>query len=138
MNQPALSGFHHVTVNVHDIKRSEQWYSQVLGFTRITAYATGSFQRVIMRHPPSGAILGLTHHAAPVAAEPFDERRPGLDHLALQVPDRDTLEAWAARFDELRITHSSVKPGALPGSFLVVFRDPDNIQLEVFAAPQAP
>ncbi|MGE5288298.1 MAG: VOC family protein [Micromonosporaceae bacterium] len=133
MNQPTLSGLHHVTLNVHDIERSERWYSEVLGFTRVTAYATGTFQRVILRNPESGVVLGLNRHTGPVAVEPFDERRPGLDHLALQVPDRGTLDAWVSRFDELNVTHSEVKPGAIPGSFLVVFRDPDDLQLEVFA-----
>ena len=134
MNQATLSGFHHVTVNVQDLERSERWYNQVLGFTRVTAYATGGFQRVIMRHPESGAVLNLNHHTGPIAAEPFDERRAGLDHLALAVPDRGTLDAWVSRFDEFNVTHSQVKPGAIPGSFLIVFRDPDDLQLEVFAA----
>ncbi len=134
MSPPALSGFHHVTLNVQDVEKSERWYCEVLGFARVTDYATDTFERVIMRHPDSGAVIGLNRHVGPVSAEPFDERRAGLDHLALRVPDRDTLDAWILRFDERRVAHSEIKAAAIPGSFLVVFRDPDDIQLEVFAA----
>ena len=129
---PAHEGFHHLTVNVQDVDRSERWYGEVLGFERTRQIETDSFRRVILRHPESGATLGLNRHAAAVADEPFDERRAGLDHLAFRVSDRETLDAWVVRFDELGIPHSDVKPGA-PGSFMVVFRDPDGLQLEVYA-----
>jgi glyoxylase I family protein len=127
------AGFHHLTLNVQDIDRSERWYGEVLGFEPAARYETEAFARVILRHPDSGAVLGINRHNALVAAEPFDERRAGLDHLALRVSDRAVLNAWVDRFDELGIPHSDVKPGSVPGSFLVTFRDPDGLQLEVFA-----
>lgn len=126
-------GFHHLTLNVQDVARSEKWYGEVLGFERVAGYETEAFARVILRHPGSGAILGLNRHAAAVAGEPFDERRSGLDHLALRVAGRAALAAWLERFDTLGVPHSDVKPGATPGSLLVTFRDPDGLQLEVFA-----
>jgi glyoxylase I family protein len=57
----------------------------------------------------------------------------GLDHIAWNVATRAGLEAWAAWLDELGIKHTGVidKPGARPYS-AIVFRDPDNIQLELF------
>jgi catechol 2,3-dioxygenase-like lactoylglutathione lyase family enzyme len=133
MADPTLSGFHHATLNVHDVERSEQWYQQVLGFVRIASYEGDAFARVIMVHRGSGTVLGLNRHRDPVAAEPFREQRAGLDHLAFQVADREALDLWAARFEEYDVPHSEVKPGAMPGAFLVTFRDPDNIQLEIFA-----
>jgi len=129
---PTHEGFHHLTVNVQDVDRSERWYCEVLGFERIRRIETEAFTRVILQHRESEATLGLNRHAAEVAAEPFDERRAGLDHLAFRVSDRAGLDAWAARFDELGVEHSGVKPGTAPGAFLVVFRDPDGLQLEVF------
>ena len=133
MTQATLSGFHHVTLNVRDVAKSERWYTEVLGFTPVTNYATDSFAWVIMRHPGSGAVIGLNRHVGPIGDEPFDERRAGLDHLALQVPDLETLEAWITRFDESEVKHSEIRAAAVSGAFLVVFRDPDNIQLEMFA-----
>jgi len=130
---PTHEGFHHLTVNVQDVDTSEKWYGEVLGFERSRRIEVDAFTRVILRHPRSGMILGLNRHAAEVAAEPFDERRAGLDHLAFLVSGRPELEAWARRFDELGVAHSGVKPGTAPGSFLVVFRDPDGLQLEVFS-----
>jgi glyoxylase I family protein len=63
----------------------------------------------------------------------FDERRTGLDHIAWGVEGRDGLRAWAAWLDALGVAHSGVidKKGASPYS-VIVFRDPDNIQLELF------
>jgi glyoxylase I family protein len=51
--------------------------------------------------------------------------------LALRVPDRDALNAWAKHLDDLGIAHSGVQEEN--GGPLIVFRDPDNIQLEVWA-----
>jgi catechol 2,3-dioxygenase-like lactoylglutathione lyase family enzyme len=127
-----MSAIHHVTLNVHDPERSARWYADVLGFRRLGTHAGAGFQRILMRHP-SGIILGLNRHEHPDADMDFSERRTGLDHLAFQVADREQLEAWLARFDARGVTHSAITPGAVPGAFLIVFRDPDHIQLEVFA-----
>lgn len=136
MATPDWTGFHHLSINVHDVAKSEQWYCDVLGFTRLTTYATDRFERVILRHD-SGALLGLSRHRAAEADEEFDERRTGLDHLALHATDRDGLERWAERFDQLGVEHSAIQPGAVPGSTLLAFRDPDNIQLELISLPAA-
>jgi glyoxylase I family protein len=138
MTEPAAwSGVHHLTLNVQDVAASERWYREVLGFDRLTEYETEDFRRVLLRHAASGMVLGLNRHTSPEAAEPFSERRAGLDHLALRVADRAALEAWAARFDALGVEHSPIQPAVTPGSALVVFRDPDGIQLEIFAPPPA-
>lgn len=137
-NSATHQGFHHLTLNVQDVDRSEKWYAEVLGFERLAAFDTETFTRVLLRHPGSGAILGLNRHTAAVGGEPFDERRAGLDHVALGVPDRAALDAWVDRFDALGVLHSGVKPGTSPGSWLVTFRDPDGLQLEVFAVASGP
>ena len=65
----------------------------------------------------------------------FDERAVGLDHFALRVPDRAALEAWAKHFDDLGVPHSGIQEES--GGPLIVFRDPDNIQLELWAVDVA-
>lgn len=132
---PKWLRYHHLTLNVQDVEMCEQWYREILGFARLTGYSTDSFERVILFHPEAGVTLGINRHASPEADEPFDERRTGLDHLAFEVADRDALDAWVAHFAAHNVPYSDVKPGAVPGAFLVTFRDPDNTQLEVFAPP---
>lgn len=135
MTEPTISSTHHISLNVHDPERSEQWYAEVLNFSRLGAYSGEDFHRIIMHHP-SGIVLGVSRHEHPDADVPFSERRTGLDHLAFQVADREQLEAWIARFDTHGVVHSEIKPAAIPGTFLVAFRDPDGIQLELFAPAQ--
>ncbi|HET7072493.1 MAG TPA: VOC family protein, partial [Mycobacterium sp.] len=50
------------------------------------------------------------------------------------VADRDELAAWVARLDELGIQHTGIRDEKEPMAYsTVVFRDPDNIQLELIA-----
>ena len=65
--------------------------------------------------------------------QPFNERRPGLDHISFGCASRDELVEWAARLDKLGIAHGGVVDAGY-GSGLS-FRDPDNIALELFAPP---
>jgi catechol 2,3-dioxygenase-like lactoylglutathione lyase family enzyme len=78
-------------------------------------------------------LIGLTKHDDPAADGPFNERRTGFDHIAFQVADRVQVEGWMTRFDQLLVSHSELVHTPITGSYLVVFRDPDNIQLEVYA-----
>jgi glyoxylase I family protein len=60
-------------------------------------------------------------------------RRVGLDHLAFRVADPDELQRWAAHFDAMGVTHTGIlNTGYGP---TLVFRDPDNIQLELYVQP---
>jgi glyoxylase I family protein len=63
--------------------------------------------------------------------ERFSETRTGLDHVSFTVPNRDGLDAWERRFAELAIEHSLVNDQN--GYSVLVFRDPDNIQLELIS-----
>jgi catechol 2,3-dioxygenase-like lactoylglutathione lyase family enzyme len=60
--------------------------------------------------------------------------RTGLDHVSFGVAGRAALETWAAWLDELGISHTGVVDETTPITYsTVVFRDPDNIQLELIA-----
>jgi glyoxylase I family protein len=124
---------HHIAINVRDVDRSVRWYSDVLGFAPLFPYDTDQFARRIMRHP-SGVVLGITKHNHADADAEFSERRPGLDHLAFAVASEDDLQAWAARLEAAGVTHSGVTITPATGSALLAFRDPDNIQLEMYVA----
>jgi catechol 2,3-dioxygenase-like lactoylglutathione lyase family enzyme len=124
---------HHLELTVTDLDRSEAWYSSVLGFEKVGGMDASDHSVVLLR---AGALLvGLVGHTATPGSDAFDERRIGLDHVGFQVPTPDDVEAWAAHLNAHGIAHSGVKDGALEGTRVVIFRDPDNIQLEFYYAP---
>lgn len=133
-----ITGIHHVSITVTDLETSLAWYERLLGADRVPmkfphygCEDTGYGELLV--EPRSGVVIGL-HTNTGNDGQPFDEARTGLDHLALNVATRADLEAWTARLDELGIEHSGIRAGDQPFPFAtVVFRDPDNIQLELFA-----
>jgi glyoxylase I family protein len=136
MDASTLRGIHHVAINVRDLERSVQWYTDVLGFALLFPYDTDDFERRIIRHP-SGVLLGLTRHRHPDAEAEFSERRTGLDHIAFGVASQDELESWVARLDAAGVPNSGINVTPKTGSVLVAFRDPDNLQLELYLAQGA-
>ena len=128
-----LLGIHHVAINVRNVERSVQWYTEVLGFEPLFPYDTDEFTRRILRHD-SGVVLGITKHNHADADTEFSERRTGLDHIAFAVASQADLEGWVARLDAADVTHSGIAITPATGSALIAFRDPDNIQLEMYVA----
>jgi glyoxylase I family protein len=128
---PSMIGYHHLSLSVRELARSVEWYRKVLGLA-ITGEVEGpGFRRARLRHDEVGLTLTLTCHEGG-HREPFSEVRAGMDHVAFQVPSAGDLRAWKQRFEELGVEHSEIKPAAAGSGALVTFRDPDNIQLEVF------
>ena len=81
----------------------------------------------------NGTLIGLHQHETPAPDETFSEFRIGLDHVAFGVANRQELETWAGRLDELGIEHDAIKDATYGSG--VSFRDPDGIPLEFFAPP---
>ena len=128
--RPTITGFHHVTLTVTDVDRSSEWYLDVLGFELRAAIPHPEFKRVALRHPDMTTLLTLINH--PTTTGEFDETRTGLDHVAFAVASADDVDRWASWLDEKGVPRSEVKDGALPGSRLITFRDPDGIQVECY------
>jgi len=134
---PAVTGFHHFSATVSDTEASARWYERVFGMNRLPLTfphygdEEGGYA-VLLIDPRSGAAIGLDHHEAN-PGQPFHESQTGLDHISFGVADRASLDAWASWLDELGIEHSGVIDTDKPMPYsVVVFRDPDNIQLEIF------
>ncbi|GAA0669592.1 VOC family protein [Streptomyces thermocarboxydovorans] len=136
--RPTIGGIHHFSPTVTDVEASADWYQRVFGLERVPApfphYGSeDSGYAILLTDPNSDLAIGLHHHDAN-KGEQFDETRTGLDHLALSVPNRAALEAWVTWLDELGIPHAGITDMQEPFEYSVlVFRDPDNIQLELFA-----
>jgi glyoxylase I family protein len=128
---PTMPAIAHVAVTVTDLDLSEAWYTKVLGTAPVLDEDTGPFRHIV--YQLGATLLGLHGFPRLVSAEPFDERRPGLDHVAFGCASRDELVDWAEHLDQLGIAHGEIVDAAY-GSGLS-FRDPDNIALELFAPP---
>jgi glyoxylase I family protein len=128
---PTITGISHVDLSVTDIEASEAWYRELLGAIPLFGGRNDDHGLEVryLIEPASGVVIGLEQHDANLGT-PFDERRVGLDHLAFNVESRAVLDEWRARLDELSIPHSGITEEE-PWDVLVL-RDPDNIQLELF------
>ena len=127
---PRLLGISHVDLTVSDCDRSAQWWHDVMGFTLVNRVShEPTFECRSLIHP-SGVAVTLMTHSATADFGAFDERRVGLDHLAFQVTDPAELKRWAIHLDERSVPNSGIIDTGY-GSTLV-FRDPDNMQLEFY------
>ena len=121
----------HVAVTVSDLAVSVPWYTRVLGVEPVLDEDTGPFRHVV--YQLDGTLFGLHSFPDLASRAPFDERRPGLDHVSFGCGSRDELEKWVTRLDELGVAHGGIVDAGY-GSGLS-FRDPDHIALELFAPP---
>jgi glyoxylase I family protein len=126
----------HVRLTVTDIARSRQFYETVFGWPVLLEHPADAddatrealgflFGGVIYR--AGNGLIGLR----PVASDSFHEDRCGLDHIAFAVASKDELDAAATHLDDLGVAHEQVKD--IGPSYILEFRDPDNIALELTA-----
>lgn len=130
---PPITAVHHLSLTVTELSRSIEWYTRVLGFVVDSDVEAATFRRTRLRHPGVSVVLTLTQHDQG-SAEAFEETRVGLDHLAFLVPSVADVEAFAALLDSHGVSHGGLGRPAGDAA-RILFRDPDNIQLEVMAAP---
>ncbi|OBK28956.1 glyoxalase [Mycobacterium asiaticum] len=126
----------HVRLTVTDIERSRQFYESVFDWPVLIETPDNADEALRQRlgflfggviYDMGGALLGLR----PVADDQFDENRTGLDHIAFRIGSRAELDSAAEHLDELGIAHEPIKD--IGPSYILEFRDPDNIALELTA-----
>lgn len=123
----------HVALTVRDLSVSVPWYETLLGVEPVIDEDTEPAMHHTVYLLGGGTLLGLHQHSSPAPPERFSEYRTGLDHIAFGCANRDELQKWATRLDELGIEHGGIKDA--PYGSGVSFRDPDGIPLEFFAPP---
>jgi glyoxylase I family protein len=126
----------HVRLTVTDIERSRQFYESVFRWPVLLEVPENadeatrnqlSFLFGGVVYDLGGTLIGLR----PVATDRFDENRVGLDHIAFRLGSKAELDAAAEHLDEVGISHEPVKD--IGPSYILEFRDPDNIALELTA-----
>lgn len=129
MTQRTL-GIHHVVLTVSDIDRSAEFYARVLGLRR------GGDESASWRYLTDGTVHFIVQRApdAPIPEDRFDENRVGLDHVAFAVPSRTELEATLAVLRAMAIPSAGIEHDPDGDGDYIAFRDPDNIQVEVYIA----
>ncbi|HEY2095394.1 MAG TPA: VOC family protein, partial [Pseudonocardia sp.] len=135
--RPPMAGFHHFSPTVTDVEASAAWYERILGLQRVPPkfphYGNEeSGYAVLLMDVESKIAIGLHHHVSN-DGKPCNETRTGFDHIGIAVPNRSDLDSWASWLDAQNVAHSGVTDADDPIKYSVlVFRDPDNIQLEMF------
>jgi catechol 2,3-dioxygenase-like lactoylglutathione lyase family enzyme len=124
----AIQAIHHIRLTVTDVARSQEFYTQFLDFQVARQIPTG----VLMTQ--GSFFLGIGPAFDPASAPPddrFSEHRVGLDHLSFSVSSHSDLEQAVQLFDEHGVSHGEIKD--IGRFYVLAFRDPDNIQLELAA-----
>ncbi|WKG01942.1 VOC family protein [Mycolicibacterium sp. HK-90] len=126
----------HVRLTVTDIERSRQFYESVFGWPVLIELPQDADAATRARlgflfggviYDAGGTLIGLR----PVGRDVFDENRTGLDHLAFRLRSLAEMNDAARHLDDLGIAHQPVKD--IGPSYILEFRDPDNIALELTA-----
>ena len=121
---PEIIGVSHVTLTVTDLPLAKWFWVEVMGL-ELAVDADPMFVAVHRK-----ARLGISCRTHDVArSEPFDERRFGLDHLALSVRDVAALETWEHRLRAHQVEFTPVTESDW-GWHLNV-RAPENLAVEL-------
>jgi catechol 2,3-dioxygenase-like lactoylglutathione lyase family enzyme len=126
-DMPELNGIHHIALTVSDAEASATFYSQLLGLD--VAFRIDD-DTLCARILAGDGFLFAVRHYKRHDKDRFSEFRTGIDHMAFGVRDRDTLAAFEKRLEELGTTYTPT--AETPFGPVVVFRDPDGIQIEFF------
>jgi glyoxylase I family protein len=126
---PTITGGHHIALTVRNADRSAQWYGDLLGMQVVLKGDDEAVRFRVLAHPDSGWVIGVRQYPGREEGA-FDEFRTGLDHFAFGVSSRAELESWEQKLGAAGIPFTPIAES--PIGPVIVFRDPDNIQLEFF------
>ncbi len=132
-----MSRLHHVELWLPDLAAARprwQWLFDRLGWTAYQDWPGGASWR-----GSDGAYVVLEESPALRRDLPYDRMRAGLNHVAVAVADRATVDRVAAEGPRQgwQLLFADVHPHAGgPGTYAAYLTDADGFEVEVVAAPQ--
>jgi catechol 2,3-dioxygenase-like lactoylglutathione lyase family enzyme len=127
---PDIANINHISLTVTDVDRSAAWYSDVFGFVELMRenHPHDEGYAIVLGKPDWSIMVGLHTHPTNDRGQ-FAEQTTGLDHVSFGVADRAELKGWQDHFEAKGVEQSPITDRG--GYAVLVFRDPDNIQLEL-------
>ena len=131
---------HHLALTVSDVDVSVPWYEAVFGVAhQVDVPHPGGVGKLLA--DGDGSLMIVLHRHDANDGSAFAETVNGLDHAGFFVPSRADLEAWQDHLEANGVSRVDVADKPLtqspiadePYGSVLVFRDPDNIQLELFS-----
>lgn len=131
MPEVRTGAVHHLNLTVSDVERARTFYTGLLGFQNVVDLGP----RALLSNGSVVLVVGPAPDGMrAITGDRFDENRIGLDHVSLAVASHADLEQAATLLDEQGVSHGEIKDlGPELGLFVLAFRDPDNIQIELTA-----
>ena len=138
--KPANPTLHHLALTVTDLDASMAWYREVFEVSLVGEVPHPGGTGMVLADQQRTLMIVLHRHDAN-ERERFSEMRTGLDHAGFMVTSREELESWSDHLAAHGVVRSADAASPLtqspiadePYGSVLVFRDPDNIQLEFFA-----
>jgi catechol 2,3-dioxygenase-like lactoylglutathione lyase family enzyme len=136
----APAKLHHLALTVTNVDESVDWYEKVFGISfKMDVPHEGGVGKLLADENMT-LVLVLHRHDTNDGAL-FSETVTGLDHPGFVVPTRSDLEAWQEHLESNGVVRADTANKPLTQSPIadepygsgLVFRDPDNIQLELFS-----
>jgi quercetin dioxygenase-like cupin family protein/catechol 2,3-dioxygenase-like lactoylglutathione lyase family enzyme len=126
VHSTVLGPLNHVTLHVTDLSVSERWYVDALGMVRVDGdIAEDGSGHVVLLQPEGGWIVTL-----------MSATTPRVEHVAITCADRDMLARWHEVLSQKGVDPGSITDAPYGSGF--VLRDPDQMQVELFAPALVP
>jgi glyoxylase I family protein len=143
MTSVTQPGLHHLALTVTDLDASVQWYGEVFGVQPMMDIPHQGGVGRILATEDKQLLIALHHHDTNDGGL-CRETVTGLDHAGFTVPTRADLEGWQDHLEAHGVVRADTADKPLtqspiadePYASVLVFRDQDNIQLELFAPTQ--
>ncbi len=135
-----VAQLHHVALTVTDVEASIPWYEGVFGIAFVMDVPhEGGVGKLLANQDMSMSVVLHRHDTNDGGL--FTETKAGLDHVGFSVGSRDDLVAWQDHLEAQGVVRADTADKPLtqspitdaPYGSVLVFRDPDNIQLELFS-----